>query len=217
MVTKRQTGVTPISPSLPRHNPGLRLDNGLLARLLRALSLICLLISSSAYAENLRIQEELNSPAPPIPLINAIGVEKFEMAMASGQYQYVGNTKCRMCHREFFVGRKHDAHDFALKSITKLPSGNNPRCLICHSTGYGVPGGFISFEKTPRLSDVQCEGCHGPGSVHVANRDKGGFLAGTDHLDRLRKMCLGCHTPRWNRSYIDLEKAFKKYKQPQPE
>lgn len=201
----------------PRRRPGLCMNNILLARLLRALSLLCLLISGAAYAEDPRIQEELNSPAPPIPLINTIGEEEFKKAMDSGQYQYVGNTKCRMCHRDFFVGRKHDAHDFALKSISKLPSGNNPRCLICHSTGYGVPGGFVSFEKTPRLSDVQCEGCHGPGSVHVARRDKGGFLAGTDRPGRIRKMCQSCHTARWNRSYTDFEKAFKKYKQPRPE
>lgn len=182
------------------------------------IGLVLMLVTLPSLA-NPRIQEELNAPAPPLPLINAIGEEEFKKAMDSGQYQYVGNTKCRMCHRDFFVGRKHDGHDFALKNIANLPQANNPRCLMCHTTGFGIPGGFVSFEKTPRLSDVQCEGCHGPGSVHVAKRDKGGFLAGTDRPGRLRKMCQSCHTARWNRAFKekDFEAVFKKYKQPKPD
>lgn len=42
-----------------------------------------------------------------------------------------------------------------------------PKCLKCHVTGYGKPGGFISLEQTPGMANVQCEMCHGPGSIYA--------------------------------------------------
>lgn len=177
---------------------------------------LLLILSHSAYAEDPRIKEELADKLAVAPLIKAIGADELERYLASGNYVYVGNTKCRLCHREFFVGRKKDAHDHTLEKLDKLGYADNPRCLVCHSTGYGIPGGFVSIKDTPRLANVQCEGCHGPGSVHVVRRDKGGFLAGTDKPELLRKMCISCHTERWDQSYNELDKAFKKYRNPIP-
>ena len=179
----------------------------------------CLLVICFAplHAQPDRIQATLDEPLPAIPLVNALGQEAFDKAMASGEYQYVGNTKCRLCHREFFIGRKKDAHDFALEKVIEGGYDDQPRCLICHSTGYGVDTGFVSMKETPRLANVQCEGCHGPGNIHVDLRDKGGFLAGTNRPDRIKKMCESCHTERWNRSYHSFDPAYKKYRNPTPQ
>lgn len=171
-------------------------------------------------SENTRIEEENASPMPEIPLKQAIGEAAYNDAMKSGMYRYVGNTKCRLCHRNFFIGRKQDPHDYAMEAIVKSGNEANARCLRCHTTGHGVDSGFVSMESTPRLANVQCEGCHGPGNVHIKmikeKRHGGGFLAGSDRPERLVKMCTGCHTERWNRSYHDLPAAYNKYRNADP-
>jgi hypothetical protein len=62
-------------------------------------------------------------------------------------------------------------------------------CYVCHTTGYGRPGGFISIEKTPHLKNAGCEVCHGAGELHVKT---------TSRRDIKRKMtlkdCEVCHT-----------------------
>ncbi|HFC54453.1 MAG TPA: hypothetical protein ENJ43_08485 [Gammaproteobacteria bacterium] len=164
--------------------------------------------------------------------------------MKSGKYRYVGNTKCRLCHREFFVGRKKDPHIYAFERLLATKHNKNSRCLGCHTTGFGVESGFVSFEQTPKLVGVQCEGCHGPGSEHVRlhadegggfgipvlngggakkggkKEIKGGFLAGADRPKMIKRMCLSCHTKRWGRSFQrtrrGFQEAYDSYKTPLP-
>ena len=172
---------------------------------------------SAAEGENHRIQEQLESiEVPLIPLKEALGATAYKIAIDSGKYRYLGNAKCRLCHRDFFLGRKGDKHDHAFSLLTNSKQQNSPRCLVCHSTGYGVKGGFVSVAKTPHLMNVQCEGCHGPGSIHMLGNKAGGFLAGTDRPEIIKKMCKGCHNKRWNRSFHDFEKAFIGYKTAAP-
>lgn len=167
--------------------------------------------------ESERISAELAESSPPlIPLKQALGEKVFNEAMASGKYQYAGNFKCRLCHRDFFMGRKQDVHDYAMGLLSQTNHEQTGRCLGCHSTGYGVKGGFKSLELTPRLANVQCEGCHGPGSVHISRNARGGFLAGTDRPEILKKMCLSCHSGRWNKSFDDFKKAYDGYKTAKP-
>ncbi len=191
-------------------------------------------LSAVGIADEVRIQQELADQSELIPpLQQALGKDAFDEAMASGKYSYTGNAKCRLCHRDFFLGRKEDVHDYAYKKLLNASAKNaeNPRCLNCHATGAGVKGGFQSMEKTPRLANIQCEGCHGPGNVHikrqlanmsvgkVGTKSKivlGGFLAGTDNPALLKKMCHSCHTPRWNRAFIDFGKAYDSYKRAKP-
>lgn len=177
-------------------------------------------MATSLGAEESRVQDERAAAMTEIPLKQAMGKESYDKTMSSGEYRYLDNSKCRLCHREFFIGRKNDAHDYAMNSLIKSGDEENPRCLICHTTGYGVESGFESMKSTPHLANVQCEGCHGPGNVHVrlikSREGKRGFLAGPDRPERLKKMCSSCHTKRWDRSYHDLQKSYKTYSSPNP-
>ena len=168
-------------------------------------------------AQDERIEAQLVVPSPPlVPLKNSIGEAAFNEAMASGKYSFAGNFKCRLCHRDFFVGRKQDVHDQAFAAVVDGGHGETEQCLGCHTTGYGVKGGFKSPAQTPRLANVQCEGCHGPGSEHIRRNARGGFLAGTDRPEVLKKMCLSCHNDRWSRSFDDFEAAYNSYKTAKP-
>lgn len=184
-----------------------------------------LLINLSAN-DNQRVIDELASPMPLIPLKSALGDKAYNDAIGSGKYRYVGNSKCRLCHRKFFIGRKNDPHDSAMESLVESGNEENSHCLRCHSTGHGTETGYVNQALTPRLSNVQCEGCHGPGNIHIKIAkekvrkklpyNEGGFLAGTDSPVILKNMCKSCHTERWNKSYHDLDSSYNSYKNANP-
>jgi len=200
---------------------------------LLTLLVIHLTMAQLSWARSSRIQEELHDPTPPVtPLRKALGNNAYQRAMKSGKYHYVGNKKCRLCHRDFFVGRMKDPHVYTYERLVATGYQKNGRCLICHTTGYSVKTGFTDFKTTPDLVGVQCEGCHGPGSVHVSRQAKeqgfgipqinfnrggkkgkkkikGGFLAGTDRPRMIKRMCLSCHTKRWGKSFPRTAHGFK--------
>ena len=86
---------------------------------------------------------------------------------------FVGDTQCVACHAaeaKQWAGTKHaHAHD-ALVKIAAKPSGRqfDGECIVCHTVGYEYKTGFVNQTKTPHLMNVQCESCHGPASLHVA-------------------------------------------------
>ncbi len=73
--------------------------------------------------------------------------------------------------------------------MDKLTPKEQQECYECHTTGYGKPGGFISFEETPELGHAGCEVCHGPGSEHILTGDP---LLITGDLS-IEKHCAPCH------------------------
>jgi len=94
------------------------------------------------------------------------------------QSQYVGASRCRVCHlpqaKAWEATRMAKAFELLKPGVAadvKKAKNLDPAkdyttdatCLECHTTGYGKPGGFVSIEKTPNLVGIQCEVCHGPG------------------------------------------------------
>ncbi len=95
---------------------------------------------------------------------------------------YIGIDNCKVCHMPHFdswvTTRMSKAFDLlkpGVRTKAKREVGLDPNrdytkapeCIHCHTTGYGKPGGFVSVEKTPEMIDVQCEMCHGPGSLYA--------------------------------------------------
>ncbi|WP_457670657.1 cytochrome c family protein [Thiolapillus sp.] len=95
--------------------------------------------------------------------------------------KYVGIENCKLCHLPHFeswaetkMSKAFELLKPGIRAEAKRKAGldpqqdftKDPQCLRCHVTGYGKPGGFVSMEQTPDMANVQCEMCHGPGSIY---------------------------------------------------
>jgi mono/diheme cytochrome c family protein len=95
-----------------------------------------------------------------------------------------------------------------VKAAEKKKAGIDPdkdyttdeNCLKCHTTGYGKPSGFKSLTETPKLINVQCEACHGPGADFraIMKKDKKFKLsdvktAGLMIPSETENNCMECH------------------------
>jgi hypothetical protein len=88
--------------------------------------------------------------------------------------KFVGSAKCESCHEESYRVWKKSKHAKAYATLVNAdpPRNFDPECISCHVVGwhptkyFPYEGGFLSKEKTPHLTDVGCEACHGAGEAH---------------------------------------------------
>jgi hypothetical protein len=105
-----------------------------------------------------------------------------------GDYRLAGNAACVGCHKGDTATWQHSHHGHAWQTLVGRGSHVDPYCLQCHSTGYGLPGGFESARRSPQLGSVGCESCHGPGLAHRRDpKVRTPFAA--------RDQCGRCHDP----------------------
>ncbi len=118
---------------------------------------------------------------------------------ASETPRYVGAKKCRLCHLKQHKTWKQSQHASNFDALIG-PERSDPDCVRCHVTGFGKPGGFVSEEETPGLTNVGCESCHGPGSVHVKVAKNAPDTGEWDtRVDRVpQNACVQCHNPHIN-------------------
>ncbi|MFU8858466.1 MAG: multiheme c-type cytochrome [Deferrisomatales bacterium] len=109
--------------------------------------------------------------------------EEERVNLEQGRPIFVGAPACGECHPAQAAQWSGTGHARAYQSLSP-EDRRRAECLECHVTGFGAPGGFGSG---PDLQGVQCEACHGPGSLHPALR-----------IGRVRRAveaaCRGCHT-----------------------
>jgi predicted CXXCH cytochrome family protein len=139
--------------------------------------------------------------------------------------EYVGVNKCRACHISQFKSWQASKHAKAFgmlkatspEQLTAMAAALNvevkgdpstdDNCVVCHVTGFQLPGGFPGADSTKHaaLSNVTCENCHGPGSKHVsaATADKKKFI----NRGAGAMLCAGCHTAAMSPAF-----KFEEYK-----
>lgn len=88
-----------------------------------------------------------------------------------GQAAYTGTESCTDCHEDAVAFWAKTVHATAWKTLEDRGQQFDFECIGCHVTGWDKPGGS-NLAHNDKLRDVQCETCHGPGSIHVA---KGGL------------------------------------------
>lgn len=98
------------------------------------------------------------------------------------------SATCGKCHVREYQSWQNGPHAKAYDTLVKAGKAGDPACVICHTTGSGLAGGFVSMEKTPGLAGVNCQDCHRADLTdHRAVAFKSpGITAQT---------CDACHTP----------------------
>lgn len=108
---------------------------------------------------------------------------------------YAAETVCKQCHADAHDTWSRSRHGRAYGTLTRVHKAFDPECLVCHTTGFNQPGGFISENDTPELKHVQCEACHGPGLEHSQAPQPG-------WSQQAGQACKRCHvkdhSPRFN-------------------
>ncbi|EGB14967.1 cytochrome c family protein [Pseudodesulfovibrio mercurii] len=110
--------------------------------------------------------------------------------------RYVGSESCSECHEKEYGNYKKFAKKAHSGESVKIMMGDLTKeelaeCYGCHMTGYGKPGGFVSFEQTPNMAQAGCEVCHGPGYDHVESGGDPDLIKRNLTLDD----CTVCHNP----------------------
>jgi hypothetical protein len=99
-----------------------------------------------------------------------------------------GNDRCRECHAEDSQLWDSSRHSHAWESLRRHGAHVDPACQRCHTTGYGLPGGFESLARSPESVNVGCESCHGPSREHADDAE-----IRTARFARARDYCVECH------------------------
>ena len=164
---------------------------------------------------------------------------------------YLGTSACKKCHikqaaswaktrmaSSFDALKPCDLKTYEGKHLAerRRNAGLDPekdyrsdaKCLKCHTTGYGRPGGYPvtvtkeNADRAARLQNVQCESCHGPGSRYVPFFEKLEPRTGKYRRAEVlalglvipeRTVCLGCHnseSPFVPKEEFDFEKMKEK-------
>ncbi|MFV1965879.1 MAG: multiheme c-type cytochrome [Pirellulaceae bacterium] len=146
---------------------------------------------------------------------------------------FVGSDTCGDCHTVAYEIWESTPHAHALDSLvnpgerSEVPRHFDPECLSCHVTGWDpqnyfpYTSGYWGLEETPRMHNVGCENCHGPGAEHVA-AENGDTDLTDEEIDTLRagmrltleqarkEHCMECHDLDNSPDFHD-EGAFEEY------
>jgi peroxiredoxin len=113
---------------------------------------------------------------------------------------YAGSEACRSCHAKEHGIWSQSAHAHAVETLEKKGKAGDPKCITCHVTGHGRPGGFPEGGRAGEHADlarVGCESCHGPGAEHVkaGGKQPAGVLKLGDKCDScvILQICGSCH------------------------
>jgi len=119
------------------------------------------------------------------------------MRIYKGASAYVGSDKCRECHQYEFAIWNESKHSKSYEALKG--SGSERVCLRCHSTGVDLSAG-LELKRKGEVS-VGCEGCHGPGSLHVSDPDRNKYESIFSE-----RICQECHTDE----RFDFYKAYQR-------
>ncbi len=97
------------------------------------------------------------------------GFAMFASVTSPKEFRVAGSQSCVACHSEETEAWAASAHHHAWETLVQTNAHVDSYCQQCHTTGFGLPGGFVSARLSSERYSVGCESCHGPSAGHVAN------------------------------------------------
>lgn len=156
-----------------------------------------------------------------------------QMQLDFPEAKYVGAASCSAaaCHPRPYAIWSKTKHAHAYEALVKcgrpqamrgqekqvIGREYDPECIRCHVTGFDYKTGFVSAEKNKELLGNQCENCHGPASLHVANPTDPKFIKPLQlKAGKAVEMnlCRKCHDAD-NDPHFDFELYWPKIRHPQ--
>ncbi|MFH2137390.1 MAG: cytochrome c family protein [Candidatus Omnitrophota bacterium] len=133
-------------------------------------------------------EEESYTPPAPKKIYSKPSVSE-----SGEQATYVGIESCKACHAKRYEDFQKRKFKKAWTILEMRGENKNPECLVCHTTGYGKPGGFVNEQITPHLKFKQCEACHGPASLHTKNISDKKYSKQLLNTIKDEDTCIQCH------------------------
>lgn len=96
----------------------------------------------------------------------------------SGSNKYLGDEICARCHSDVYTKWAQGPHAHAFQTLVTARKQGDQSCIVCHVTGFNEPSGYqmmvykdngagkTDTTDTVELRNVQCESCHGMGTLH---------------------------------------------------
>jgi hypothetical protein len=113
---------------------------------------------------------------------------------------FVGSQRCLPCHKTAGAVWAQSAHAHAFATLLARKADADPKCVGCHTTGFGAFSGYRREFGRDKLVDAGCESCHGPGSLHVQER-QGDTTVSFTYRPLGAGDCLKCHYGEFSRAF----------------
>jgi hypothetical protein len=113
---------------------------------------------------------------------------------------YAGSASCVACHPSAARSWQNSRHAHAFTSLLDQRADMDPKCISCHTVGFGRPSGYRRDLAGSRLAEVGCESCHGPGSLHVEQR-RGSTPVQFKFRPLAAGDCQSCHYGEFSRPF----------------
>ena len=113
---------------------------------------------------------------------------------------YVGTDQCLNCHQNAARVWQASAHAQSFATLTGRQADADPKCIGCHTIGFGSASGYRREFGGTKLVGVGCESCHGPGSLHV-RQQQGDTTVNFTYRPLDAGDCRKCHQGEFSRPF----------------
>ncbi len=113
---------------------------------------------------------------------------------------YMGSQSCLECHHIAAAVWQKSGHAHAFTTLLDKRADADPKCIGCHTIGFGTLSGYRREYAGNKLVQVGCESCHGPGSLHVRQR-KGDPTISFKFRPLAAGDCQKCHYGEFSRPF----------------